>query len=351
MKKMTRLLSLALVLVLCLSVLPVGAAAAGYTGWQKIEGSWYYIENGGAATGWRKIGGSWYYLVPEWGGIMLTGWLNTDPNYFTSDNAISGDWYHFNSSGVMEAGKWVSESYTYEGTTYKDWYYLLSNGKGATGWQKIGGVWYYFDPDYGEMLVGGPYHLADGNWYYFKDSGALYTGWKSFVDNGTTYWAYFTSNGAVMDGWKKINGSWYYFEDGYIYTDGVYDINGSYYYFNSSGAMKTGWQKVEIEGDWLWLYFTSSGAAKKDGWVKSGNYWYYFEDYGYYYGGSATIGSYEYYFDGSGHMITGWVHFKNDAGNYVGWAYYLSSGHRVQSGSVKLSGKTYYFSNGWCTNP
>ena len=345
MKKMTRLLSLVLVLVLCLSVLPVGAAAAS-SGWQKIDGYWYYYQNGYPVTGWKQISGSWYwfYVPDEWDdypeGAMVS-------NYWVEDPAESNNWYWFGSDGKMVSSKWIQNG--------DYWYYQLSSGKSAMGWLKLGGVWYYFDPDdYGVMATGGPWPIEDSSgvtrYYYFKDSGALYTGWKEF-DWG---WAYFTSNGAVEEGWKQIGGKWYYFYEYEMVTGGPYDVDGDgkLYYFGSDGAMKTGWQK--IDGDY-W-YFTSSGAAKKDGWLKSGGYWYYFEDYGYYYGGTAYIDSngytYEYYFFNSGKMASSyWIHFKDSSGNWVGWAYYLSNGHRIQSGSIKLNGKWYYFSGGWCTNP
>ena len=356
MKKTTRLLSLVLVIVLCLSVLPLSAAAAS-GGWQQIEGDWYYIENGAAATGWRKINSTWYYLVPEWGGIMCTGWLNTDPTYFQEDGTATGDWYHFSSSGAMEASKWVKDTYTYEGTTYTDWYYMLSNGKGATGWQKIGGVWYYFDPDAGDAMVSGGMREIKDKWYYFKDSGALYTGWKELggIDgdgNPFSFWAYFTSNGAVQDAWKKINGSWYYFDDIVMLTGGPYEIDGNYYYFNDSGSMFSGWKKIipierpggTIEYDWG--YFTPSGALKINGWEKAGSYWYYFEGARYYHDRGLTLNGKNYLFDSNGHMITGWYHDHDDL-YYIGWQYYLSSGARVESGSLKINGKWYHFWNGY----
>ena len=39
-----------------------------------------------------------------------------------------------------------------------------------TGWQKIGGKWYYFVGS-GEMVTGSRY--IDGKWYYFDENGAM----------------------------------------------------------------------------------------------------------------------------------------------------------------------------------
>lgn len=45
------------------------------TGWQKIDGSWYYFNASGAMqTGWINLGGTWYYLSGS--GAMVTGWVN-----------------------------------------------------------------------------------------------------------------------------------------------------------------------------------------------------------------------------------------------------------------------------------
>ena len=64
------------------------------TGWQQINGKWYYFdESGTMLTGWHKIDGKWYYLDPN--GIMLTGWLKDDS---------SGDWYYLSPNGDMVSG-------------------------------------------------------------------------------------------------------------------------------------------------------------------------------------------------------------------------------------------------------
>ncbi len=42
------------------------------SGWQEIEGNWYYFNsNGNMKTGWEEINGYWYYFNND--GIMQTG--------------------------------------------------------------------------------------------------------------------------------------------------------------------------------------------------------------------------------------------------------------------------------------
>ena len=85
--------------------------ALAASGWQKLDGKWYYYENGAAVTGWKQVSGKWYYFDST--GVMKTGWQK-----------ISNKWYYFNSSGAM-----------------------------VTGWQTIGGKSYYFQSG-GAMEIG-----------------------------------------------------------------------------------------------------------------------------------------------------------------------------------------------------
>ena len=77
----------------------------------------------------------------------------------------------------------------------------------STGWQYLGGTW-----------------------YYFKGSGAMATGWQHL--GGA--WYFFRGSGAMSTGWQKISGTWYYF-----YGDGSMAVNTEIdgYKINSSGAM------------------------------------------------------------------------------------------------------------------
>ena len=132
------------------------------TGWQKIDGDWYYFNGSGVKqTGWQRIGSTWYFFdedgvmaADEWvgdyyfsaGGAMATGWQKID-----------GDWYYFNGSGVKQ-----------------------------TGWQRISNTWYFFDED-GVMA-------ADewvGNYYFSAAHGISLTkteSWQRIPGSEVTIW-------------------------------------------------------------------------------------------------------------------------------------------------------------------
>lgn len=107
---------------------PEETVPTGYNGWKQWrDGSWSYCKNGAKTTGWQKVAGTWYFLNSE--GIMRTGWA------------------------------WYSGS----------WYYLKSSGAMATGWVQNGGKWYFLDAD-GRMLKG--FIHDGKAWYYLDSSGA-----------------------------------------------------------------------------------------------------------------------------------------------------------------------------------
>ena len=161
------------------------------TGWQKIDGDWYYFsKEDGMKTGWLKDG-SWYYLDET--GVMRTGWKQVD-----------GNWYYLNDLGAMQTGwKLINGS----------WYHLDSLGKMSTRWIKENGTWYYLDGS-GAMQTG--WKLVDGKWYYLNNSGAMQTGWLN--QSGT--WYYLDGSGAMKTGWFKVDGKWYY-----SYPSGALAVN------------------------------------------------------------------------------------------------------------------------------
>lgn len=73
-------------------LLPEGSMA---TGWQLVDGRWYYLNpsaegtQGAMVTGWQKIGEKWYYLNPEPGAAQGAMAANTtiDGYYVGVDGA------------------------------------------------------------------------------------------------------------------------------------------------------------------------------------------------------------------------------------------------------------------------
>ncbi|MGN0144295.1 MAG: serpin family protein [Clostridium sp.] len=99
--------------------------ASTKNGWKKVNGIMYFYKEGNKVSGWNNIEGVWYYMDSD--GAMKRGWLN--------DNGI---WYYLNYGGSMATG-WKE----IEGT----WYYFDEKGKMHTGWLNDRGTWYYLNSD------------------------------------------------------------------------------------------------------------------------------------------------------------------------------------------------------------
>ena len=200
------------------------------SGWQEIEGNWYYFNsNGNMKTGWEEINGYWYYFNND--GIMQTGWQE-----------IGGKWYYFRPDGNMRVGWEQINGY---------WYYFGSDGSMQTGWQEVGGIWYYFRPD-GNMKTG--WEEINGYWYYFNGDGVMQTGWQELGGK----WYYFRPDGNMRIGWEEINGYWYYFGSNGAMQTGWQELGGTWYYFRTDGNMKVGWEEI----DGKWYYFATDGVLE-----------------------------------------------------------------------------------------
>ena len=200
------------------------------SGWQEIEGNWYYFNsNGNMKTGWEEINGYWYYFNSD--GVMQTGWQE-----------IGGKWYYFRPDGNMRVGWEKINGY---------WYYFGSDGSMQTGWQEVGGIWHYFRPD-GNMKIG--WEEINGYWYYFNGDGVMQTGWQEIGG----VWYYFRPDGNMRIGWEEINGYWYYFGSNGVMQTGWQELGGIWYYFRPDGNMKVGWE--EINGKWY--HFATDGVLE-----------------------------------------------------------------------------------------
>ncbi|MGM9614365.1 MAG: L,D-transpeptidase family protein [Oscillospiraceae bacterium] len=154
--------------------------------------------------------------------------------------------------------------------------------------------------------------------------------------------------------WKKVSSLWYYYVDGTPVKDGLYSIDGYNYYFNQSGAMQTGWvitsyKTADGKSHTARSYFTSDGHRKESGWGIRNSQWCYFVNGFTVVDCLYKISGVNYYFNADGIMQTGWV--QTTAPDQDGkltsvWSYFKSSGARVESDWLKVSGKWYYFVNG-----
>lgn len=108
-------------------------------GWvQDLSGTWSYYNNDSRLTGWQYINGHWYYL--DGSGIMNTGWI-----------VLEGKWYYLNPDGAM-----------------------------ATGWINLNYKWYWAEPN-GEIVLNN-WKYINNNWYYFNSSGEAVKGWNWIND-------------------------------------------------------------------------------------------------------------------------------------------------------------------------
>ena len=265
---------------------------------------------------WYKEDGYWKYRLSD--GEMTIGWQKID-----------GVYYFFNGQGQMQAGKWLHLKDSREKID-GNWYYLNNNGDmRETGWFNQDGNWYYITStgarSYNELL-----EIA-GQKYLFDKDGKMLTGYQVF--NGKKM--FFADSGALQTAgkpstWQKISSDWYFYDEDGLRTVGKKNINGATYYFNQEGVMQTGWAFI----DGHWNYFANSGAMQTS-WIKDQDTWYYLDKDGIMLTGKQDINGVRYYLNASGAMQTGWKWLDNN------WYYYANSG-AMKTGWIKDNEKWYY---------
>lgn len=241
------------------------ASGVVITGWQLINGQWYYFDDG------------WYYDKPDYKadagweqsaykGIMATG-AQSIWNWTWTDKHT----YFFNEDGTWDTSEGWKLA-TAEDLGREEYHYYDKNGVEAVGWKQIDGNWYYFNED-GVMKNGWVY--SGGTWYYMDPmkQGAMAEGWVQEVYED---WYYMDKGGALKYGcWLQDGTNWYYLKDsGAMAANEFIKSGDATYYLSANGAMATGW--VKDQGDWYYLDPTS-GALKTSSWVLSGTTWYYMD--------------------------------------------------------------------------
>ena len=276
-----------------------------------------------AAQGWVKTGNTWYFY---------------NQNGTLARNAWAGN-YWLGADGRMVTNAWVDNGR----------YYVDGNGawvKGAhrqaevkkQGWVQNGSAWNYYYQG----------NIVRNSWvgsYWLGNDGRMAT--SSWVDGGRYYVG---ANGAwVRDakkpeaakpvekkqGWVKEGNAWYFYYQGQITRNAWV---GSYW-LGSDGKMATsswvdnGRYYVGVNG--LWDKSAKKqevkSEVKKNGWVKEGNTWYYYENgilahnkwAGNYWLGAdgkmatnAWVDNGRYYVDGSGAWVKNAGHGINYSSYY-----------------------------------
>lgn len=281
-----------------------GTYGAMKTGWQLVNGSWYYFNNSGSAlSSWQTINGNRYYFDP------------TNHQMFTGVHLINGDYYFFSPSGSQQKGL------VYNPATGSLQYYDLVTGVRQNS-AIVDGQTLYFNSTTGDLDLN---NLADGlnklgNNYYFKSNNRL-----------------------VANTWEKVNGSWYYFGDNAAATTGWYKSNaGFWYYFNQDGTAKTGWQSINGH----WYLFDANNANSVLGWYQSpAGFWYYFDpENAWAHTGWTFVGHNWYYMDPTnanmwtgGHWIDGhWVNLQSN-GAFVGFSQRVINWFLTREGKLTYS--------------
>ncbi len=166
-----------------------------------------------SAKGTQFIKADGSYAKNEWVTVKGTKY------YFNADS--------YNASNEWRDGKWISADGS---CTYSGQLFWKSNSSGwwvedtvgwypQNSWQKIDGVWYYFNSS-GYMAAGEWY---DG--YWFNSDGSWDPTYKlTWKGNSSGWWIEDISGWWPSSCWQKIDGSWYYFDaSGYMVTNQYVD--------------------------------------------------------------------------------------------------------------------------------
>ena len=284
-----------------------------------------------AAQGWVKTGNTWYFY---------------NQNGTLARNAWAGN-YWLGADGRMATNAWVDGGR----------YYVGSNGlwvQGAQkpaaaksevkkqGWVQNGSAWnYYYQGNIvrnswvGSYWLGNDGRMAISSWV---DGGHYYVGangvWDKTVKKQET-----PKPEVKKNGWVKEGNAWYFYYQGQITRN---EWVGSYW-LGSDGKMATSsWVdngRYYVGANGLWDKSAKKqevkSEVKKNGWVKEGSAWYYYEN------GTLSRNKWagNYWLGADGKMATNaWVdngrYYVDDSGAWVknaGHGINYSSYYKVKS--------------------
>lgn len=197
--------------------------------WKEINGKWYHFRKYGEMDTSKWIGS--YYVKSD--GAMAASELVYDPTYNSSfyfdENGkylnkqwkeIDGDWYYFKDGGYIAKNEWVGSYFIkgngrmaknemqYDQSTSSSYYFKDDGTYAKNYWAKVGGYWYYFK---------GNGKVARKEWienkYYVLDNGKMATG-THIIDH---YQYVFDGSGNILSkkavdiGWVEKDGKRYFY--------------------------------------------------------------------------------------------------------------------------------------------
>ena len=294
-----------------------GSDVLAAQGWVKSGNTWYFYNQNGtlarntwagnywlgadgkmATNSWVDggryyvgVNGAWVKGAQKPTEVKKQGWVQNGSawNYYHQGNIVRNAWigsYWLGADGRMATNSWVDNGRYYVGANGV-WDKTVKKPEvKKNGWIKEGSTWYYYENG----------ALARNKWisstYWVGADGKMAT--SSWVDNGRYYVG---ANGTwVKDakkpeaakpvekkqGWVKEGNAWYFYYQGQITRNAWV---GSYW-LGSDGKMATsswvdnGRYYVGVNG--LWDKNAKKpeekAVVKKNGWIKEGNTWYYYEN-------------------------------------------------------------------------
>ena len=308
-----------------------------------VDGGRHYVGSNGL---WVKGAQKTAATKPE---VKKQGWIQNGSawNYYYQGNIVRNAWvgsYWLGADGRMATSSWVDNGRYYVGAngvldkTVKKQEAPKPEVK-KNGWVKEGSAWYYYENG----------TLARNKWisstYWVGADGKMAT--SSWVDGGRYYVG---ANGAwVKDakkpeaakpvekkqGWVKEGNAWYFYYQGQITRNawvGSYWlgadgkmvtsswVDNGRYYVGANGLLDKSAKKQEVKSE-----------VKKNGWVKEGSAWYYYEN------GTLSRNKWagNYWLGADGKMATNaWV----DNGRY----YVDGSGTWVKNAGHGINYSSYY---------
>lgn len=369
------------------------------TGWQLINGSYYYFENSSTiATGWKKVGG--YYVNSD--GQRMENVLSRGIDVSRYQNDI--DWravaqddvafaiirvgsvkygvdakYHANMKAANENGiKTGIYVYSYATTpeaAREEAAFVLSNIQDyqvsfPIAFDVEDSVHKALSPSeladiinaFCEVIEQNGYHpiiYSSKSWYLQRIDTTKLLNRDKWVAQyyteceypGASIWQA-TSSGSINGIEGRVDVDFQYKDYNGIIVANGWAMRGKDWFYFRDYRKQTGW----IFADNKYYYLNAAGAMQT-GWLQQNGSWYYLQKDGAMQVGWADINDNRYYFDSSGIMKSGWTEingsrylFNPDGALITGWHlennqyFYLSEADGAMSiGFTDIGENTYYF--------